>query len=94
MNHVAIVRDATDTTAIDGLRGPCVMTAQTVLAEDTIIGTAMDIKPGAGTAAPFANPFNGGKEEMLYVDEREGLRWIRHSNGLSNSPGSQVSRAG
>ena len=68
---------------------PSTMSAQTVLAEDTIFGTVMDIKSGKGTTALFANPLNGDKEEMLYIDEANKICWIRHSNGQYSSPGSQ-----
>lgn len=48
------------------------------LAEDTVIAGAMDIAPGRNTVALFANPYTGGLEEMLYIDEQATLRWARH----------------
>ncbi len=50
------------------------------LAEDTIIAGVMDIKEGRNSVAMFANPFVGGMEEMLYIDEQDTLRWARHIN--------------
>ena len=50
------------------------------LAEDTVIAEVMDIAVGVNKVAMFANPFVGGAEEMLYVDEQATLRWARHVN--------------
>jgi len=59
------------------------------LAEDTVIAGVMDVARGVNKVALFANPFVGGAEEMLYVDEKATLRWARHLN-----VGSQVAQAG
>ena len=53
------------------------------LAEDTVIAGVMDIAVGVNKVAMFANPFVGGAEEMLYVDEQATLRWARHVNSAA-----------
>ena len=50
------------------------------LSDDTVIAGAMDVAVGVNKVAMFANPFVGGAEEMLYVDEQAALRWARHLN--------------
>jgi Putative Ig domain len=93
MNHMTINATDPNPALVAANVSPSTLTAQTNLAEDTIIGAAMDIKPGKATSAMFANPLNGGMEEMLYIDENQSLRWIRHSNGTASSPGAQVDAA-
>ena len=56
------------------------------LAQDLLNGNVMDIKSGPRSLAMFSNPFNGGKEELLYVDDRNQLLWLRHTNGGSGDP--------
>ncbi len=93
MNHIAVRANNTDPALAAANASQTTLTAKTNLAEDTIIGSAMDIKPGKAKSAMFANPVNGGKEEMLYIDDNNALRWIKHSNGYVTSAGVQVNPA-
>ncbi len=59
---------------------PATIEVASNLAEDTVIAGVMDIATGVNKVAMFANPFAGGSEEMLYVDEKHAMRWARHVN--------------
>ena len=59
---------------------PATIEVASNLAEDTVIAGVMDIAAGVNKVAMFANPFAGGSEEMLYVDEQHTMRWARHVN--------------
>ena len=64
------------------------------LAEDTVIAGVMDIAVGVNKVAMFANPFVGGAEEMLYVDEQATLRWARHVNSAAATGRGRTRRGG
>jgi hypothetical protein len=58
------------------------------LAEDTVLAGAIDVAAGDFTMAMFANPFTGGSEELLFLDEQRTLRWARHVNPVGgDDPG-------
>ena len=78
-----------DSAQADANMSPSTMSAQTVLAEDTIISDFLNIHRDDDKVALFSNPLNGDREELLYIDDLNRLCWVRHSNGIVSSPGIQ-----